>query len=390
MNSRHQSLWRWICVRILLLAIGSVCLIALCMWSRFALVELLRVHEMPSSVSAEFKILLLNPEINPQRFHQIVDKWWGIRFSDPSIASADWITVGILVVVTIPFIVFFGLRSALPLSLQFSRLASSAREVARGDFETQAALVKGAPSELVQFTEDFNTMVQQLSRYERELHASHVAMAHELRSPLTAAMGRLQGMIDGVFQPEPRQLEMVMKQLVSLNRLIDELHLLSLADAGELSLDIFEWDLAELLQERVMWIKPQAETTGMIIAVHAPAKCRFKGDPFRLGQVFTILMENALRYASEGGTLDIYVERLTDAYQISFCDKGKGVSEAFIPLMFERFTRAETSRARHFGGSGLGLSIARAICESHGGRIMAQNAENGGLKVVIQFPDKEK
>lgn len=139
-----------------------------------------------------------------------------------------------------------------------------------------------------------------------------------------------------------------------------------------------------------MWIKPQAETTGMVIAVHAPAKCRFKGDPFRLGQVFTILMENALRYASEGGTLDIYVERLTDAYQISFCDKGKGVSEAFIPLMFERFTRAETSRARHFGGSGLGLSIARAICESHGGRIMAQNAENGGLKVVIQFPDKEK
>jgi signal transduction histidine kinase len=85
---------------------------------------------------------------------------------------------------------------------------------------------------MIRFAVDFNGMTQQLALYERELRASHVAMAHELRSPLTAAIGRLQGMLDGVFSPTQEQLSMVMNQLLLLNRLTGELHLLSLADAG--------------------------------------------------------------------------------------------------------------------------------------------------------------
>ncbi|MFH4324845.1 two-component sensor histidine kinase AdeS, partial [Acinetobacter baumannii] len=91
--------------------------------------------------------------------------------------------------------------------------AAAARAVAAGDFSARAVQVDNAPLEVSRFTQDFNTMMQQLARYDRELRASHVAMAHELRSPLTAAIGRLQGMMDGVFTPEPRQLAMVMKQL---------------------------------------------------------------------------------------------------------------------------------------------------------------------------------
>lgn len=111
--------------------------------------------------------------------------------------------------------------------------------------------------------------MQQLARYERELKASHVAMAHELRSPLTAAIGRLQGMIDGIFTPEPRQLEMVMKQLQLLSRLTDELHLLSLADAGQLSLHKSVTDLAGLLHEKAAWLAPQAQDAGMALHVIA-------------------------------------------------------------------------------------------------------------------------
>lgn len=298
-KNNHQSLWRWICVRILLLAIGSVIVIAICMWVRFALVNLWILHHMPIAVRNELTLLLDNPATNPARFHQIVDQWWGIEYSVPSIASADWIMMGVLVAVTIPLILILGLRSARPLSAQFSRLASAAGAVSRGQFSTRADPVKGAPTELVQFTEDFNTMARKLARYDRELRASHVAMAHELRSPLTAAIGRLQGVLDGVFEPDPRQLEMVMKQLIHLSRLIEELHLLSLADAGQLSLDKCEIDIAELLRERVIWLTPQSEAVDMIISVDVEVDCRYVGDPFRLGQVFTILMENALRYASE-------------------------------------------------------------------------------------------
>ncbi|RYM62666.1 two-component sensor histidine kinase [Serratia liquefaciens] len=382
---QYQSLWWWICIRILTLAIGSVVVIALCMWLRFAIENLWVLYHMPPAIRAEFDVLHNNPELNLARFHQIVDQGWGPRYSDPSIASADWIMVGILVVVVIPFIVILGLKVARPLSSQFSALAQVARAVIRGDFNTRAEAVKNAPAELIQFTDDFNAMMLQLSRYERELRASHVAMAHELRSPLTAAVGRLQGMLDGVFQPEPWQLQTVMKQLLHLNRLIDELHLLSLADAGQLNLDKIQIDLTELLRERATWLKPQSSEAGFDIIMTPDRPCLYVGDPFRLGQAFTILMENALRYALEGQRLEIEIIQCTKGYAVVFEDNGPGVDAGFLPVMFERFTRAESSRARHSGGSGLGLSIARAICEAHGGSISASQKEQGGLIITVSL-----
>jgi len=386
-HEHHQSLWRWICIRVLTLAIGSVVLIALCMWLRFVVQNLWILHHMPQALREEFAQLRQQPSLNMARFHQIIDERWGPGFSDPSIASSDWITVGVLVVIVIPFIVILGLRAARPLSAQVTQLATAAGAVARGEFSTRAEQVQKAPSELIQLTENFNAMTGQLERYDRELRASHVAMAHELRSPLTAAIGRLQGMIDGVFKPEPEQLNMVMKQLQHLNRLTDELHLLSLADAGQLSLSKSAIDLTELLQERAIWLKPQTELTGMKIDITTLRPCPYVGDPFRLAQVFTILMENALRYAAEGKRLTIEVRTLLGGQEIVFHDFGPGVPEEFLSDMFERFTRADSSRARHSGGSGLGLSIARAICVAHGGTLRATLPENGGLKLTICLPN---
>lgn len=269
-NLAQQSLWRWICVRILALAIGTVIIIALCMWLRYAVQTVWILHAMPAPVRAEFLLLKENPEINPTRFHEIVDTWWGLSYSTPSIASTDWILVSVLVLVMIPFIVFMGLRYARPLTLQFSRLRDAAEEVTQGTFGAQAELVKEAPAEMVRFASDFNGMTRQLARYERELRASHVAMAHELRSPLTAAIGRLQGMLDGVFEPSPAQMTMVMKQLQLLRRLTDELHLLSLADAGQLMLNCQPLLLDDLLRERAAWMKPQADAAGFTFTLTAP------------------------------------------------------------------------------------------------------------------------
>ncbi|KEA50810.1 BaeS [Mangrovibacter sp. MFB070] len=383
---QQQTLWRWICVRVLALAVGSVVVIALCMWLRYAIENIWILHHMPADLRNEFVQLRSHPEANPARFHEIIDAWWGISYSDPSIASADWLTVGLLVVVIIPFIVFFGLRSARPLSVQFSHLAAAAGSVSAGNFSTRAAQVDGAPLEMSRFTQNFNAMMQQLARYERELRASHVAMAHELRSPLTAAIGRLQGMIDGVFTPEPRQLEMVMKQLQLLSRLTDELHLLSLADAGQLSLHKSVTDLAGLLHEKAAWLAPQAQSAGMALHVIADTPCPCEVDAVRLGQVVTIVMENALRYASEGGSLTASVRKTPGGYAMAFSDQGPGVAAEFLPVMFDRFTRGESSRARHSGGSGLGLSIARAICLAHGGAIHAAQGADKGLVITITLP----
>jgi nitrogen fixation/metabolism regulation signal transduction histidine kinase len=107
----------------------------------------------------------------------------GVELFNPSIASADWVTVALLVLVMIPFIVVMGLRYARPLALQFSRLRDAAKDVAEGQFGRQAELIRNAPAEMVSFASDFNTMTGKLARYEKELRTSHVAMAHELRSP---------------------------------------------------------------------------------------------------------------------------------------------------------------------------------------------------------------
>ncbi|GKI95179.1 hypothetical protein NUKP18_48670 [Klebsiella variicola] len=196
----------------------------------------------------------------------------------------------------------------------------------------------------------------------------------------------MQGMLDGVFDASPEQLAMVMKQLQHLNRLTDELHLLSLSDAGNLVLENEPFRLDELLKERATWIMPQADAHRFTIRLHHSQACPFKGDTFRMGQVFTILMENALRYGRDGGYLDVTLHYASGQYCLEFRDDGPGVSSQFLPEMFNRFSREEQSRARHSGGSGLGLSIARAICQAHGGSISASLPETGGLAVTLLLP----
>lgn len=131
---------------------------------------------------------------------------------------------------------------------------------------------------------------------------------------------------------------------------------------------------------------PQADAHRFTIRLHHSQACPFKGDTFRMGQVFTILMENALRYGRDGGFLDVTLHYASGQYCLEFRDDGPGVSSRFLPEMFNRFSREEQSRARHSGGSGLDLSIARAICQAHGGSISASLPETGGLAVSILLP----
>ncbi len=385
-TATDQSLWRWICIRISIFSICSVFVFVASIWLRYALQAIWLKQQMPAAVREEYALIKAHPPADPTRFHQIIDQWWGLSYTDPNIASEDWLTIGVLLLILIPCLVFWGLKTVRPLAVQFSRLTTAARAVARGDFTAQAQPLGNAPAEMTSFVHDFNHMTRQLARYERELRASHVAMAHEIRSPLTAAMGRLQGMMDGVFTPDPAQLAMVMKQLQSLNQLADGLQLLSLADADRLVLDVHHFNLTDLLKERMAWIHTRAQQAGLEMTLDADTQCPLVADAGKIGQVITLILENTLSYASEGKALSIRVTRQAGQVDIRFRDAGPGVSADFLASMFERFTRAETSRARHSGGSGLGLSIARAICHAHHGEISAALPAEGGLEITVRLP----
>jgi len=383
---RTNSLWNWIYKRLLSLVIGCVIVIAFCMWLRYFITNVWVAYEMPPAVRSELALLQKNPEINPARFHEIIDRWYGLSYSDPSIETSDWLLLFVLVAIAAPVLFLITLRSVRPISAHISRLATVAQAVTRGSFGVKTVVPPRLPDELKRLTEDINVMSGQLARYEKELKASNVALAHELRSPLTASIGRLQGMLDGVFEPSQVQLNMVMCQLQDLNRLVDDLHLLSLADAGQLYLDKTTCSIAELVREKVAWVKPRLLESGLNVTVLNQSEILCHADSFRLGQVLSILLDNAIRYAAEGKKIELAYGIKEGEVYITCSDRGPGVSDEFMHNLFVRFSRADASRSRHSGGSGLGLSIAAAICQAHGGQLTAQRNRHGGLTFEVIVP----
>lgn len=378
-KSENSSLWNWICRKVISLAVGSIILISFCMWLRFFIDNKWHEHRMPAEVRAELAELIKNPERDINRYHAIIDQWYGVDYWKPELGSTDWLILTVLVLIVMPVIFTLTLRTARPLSKHISALANAAKSVALGSFGVKVKIPDDLPLELRSLSENFNGMSMQLERYEKDLKKSHVAMAHELRSPLTAATGRLQGMIDGVFEPSEIQLKMVMQQLNELNRLVEDLHLLKLADAGQLNLSMIPVCLNEIVREKIAWIAPSAEKSGVAIRHNQNMMLNGMADPYRLGQVFLILMDNALRYAAEGGLLEISYDATPETVSVIFRDEGPAVSNELLEDIFTPFVREEVSRSRHSGGSGLGLSIARAICEAQEGHITVEKNEKRGL-----------
>jgi signal transduction histidine kinase len=309
-----------------------------------------------------------------------------VQYFLPEIANRDWLILAGLVMAAIPIIIVCGLWFSRPLSSQFSAIAQGARQVAGGDFLTRLPIHGQAPDELQRLVGDFNSMTTQLERYERDVRESSAVIAHELRTPLNAAMGRVQGMIDEVFPSDATQLSMVKRQLDQLNKLVNDLHLLSLARAGQLVLERSNFSMAALVAERLAWFQPQLDEARIQPQVSIAAGLRVYADRDRLGQVLNILVDNLLRYAGVGGELSISARRIDDRIVVEIGDRGPGIEPQHLDSVFDRFWRAERSRARYSGGSGLGLSIARAICQAHDGAITASNHPQGGTLIRAEFP----
>lgn len=397
--SENMSLWRWLCFRIISLLLVAVITIAGLMWLRFAIYSIYIEQQMPDAVRTEFQQFAEQKDYGNPRYQEIVNQFYGPEVFAPNIASSDWLILAIMVLIALPTMVVVMLWRARPLSQQFSNIANAARDVAQGKFDTRTQRVEQAPMELIMLADDFNNMTAQLERYERELRESSAALAHELRTPLNAAMGRVQGMMDDVFPQDKSQLAMVIKQLEQLNHVIQDLHFLSLARAGQLPLVHTPFYFDELITERLTWYRPQLEQAGFQTHVDIEQNDFCLADRERLGQVFSILIENALSYASDGRYLAIEVREIAGresapCWQITVTDRGPGIEPESLPLLFDRFWRAEHSRGRHSGGSGLGLSIASAIITAHGGTIKAEShakshaerGANGGLVIIMTLP----
>lgn len=261
---------------------------------------------------------------------------------------------------------------------------AAAQSVAAGDLSARVSSQKGEPGDLRSLSDSFNHMAETLERNDRDRRNWLADIAHELRTPLTVMRGKLEGMVDGVYRADEEHVAPVLAQTYMLERLVDDLRLLTLAEARQLHLDLKPVNLGALAQRAAGLFEAEADERNIALAVNVEAGLpTVTADPQRVEQVIGNLVSNALRYVPENSRVEISARRVAGGVEVAVSDNGPGISDADLPHLFDRFWRGEKSRARAAGGAGLGLAIARQLIEAQGGTLTARQAEAGGLHVAL-------
>lgn len=241
--------------------------------------------------------------------------------------------------------------------------------------------------ELGELARSFNKMSADLSRSVNARRQMTADIAHELRTPLSLILGHAEAVHDGVLPPSPENFEIIREEAGRLEHLVDDLRTLSLADAGELSIEKQPVDMKKLLQDISSVYQHRIGQNNVALELNLPAELpSIQADANRMTQVVTNILDNAIRYTPENGKVILSANQAEGGVQISIQDSGPGIKEEDVGRIFDRFYRLDVSRNRGEGGSGLGLAIARSIVQAHGGRIWAESKPGQGLTIFILIP----
>lgn len=284
---------------------------------------------------------------------------------------------------------------ALVLSVVFARslsnplreIAAAIQSVSRGKLDQQVPV--RSKDEIGQVAEAFNQMSAQLVRANQLRRQMTADIAHELRTPLMVIVGYLGSLREGLIRPSEERFAIMHEEAVHLQRLIDDLRTLSLADAGELSLNLQDVSATGLLERTIAAFQQQAAQQNVTLTMQpGPNMVLLKADPDRIFQVLSNLVSNALRFTPEGGQITLHTHFTHNHASISVTDTGSGIDAEHLPHIFERFYQADASRHDESSESGLGLAIARSIVEAHGGSISANSTIGEGTTITLQVPIK--
>jgi signal transduction histidine kinase len=243
--------------------------------------------------------------------------------------------------------------------------------------------------ELGELGKSFNRMSQEIENSERLRKQMTADIAHDLRTPLTVIGGYVEAARDGALDLTPERLDVLGLEINRLNRLVSDLRTLSQSDSGELIISREAVDPACLLTKIRDVFRLQAEQKGIRLEVGtAEGLPALNGDEGRLMQVLENLVANAIRHTPAGGQIGLSVSPATDSTALLFkvADNGEGIPAEELPLIFERFHRVDKSRHADSNQSGLGLAIARAIVEAHGGKIWAESTPGVGTSISFEIP----
>ncbi len=264
-------------------------------------------------------------------------------------------------------------------------LAAGAARIAQGRYGERVPVT--GSDELAQLASAFNDMARSLESSERRRRELLSDVAHELRTPLATLDGYLEGIADGVVPPDPGTVAVLRAETGRLVRLADDLARVSQAEERQLRLRIEPVSAAAVVRAAAEAARPAFEAKRVRLDVDCDARLPVVGlDADRICEVLANLLENALRHTPPGRRVVLEAHRRGAAVELAVADEGEGLAAEHLERVFERFYRADPSRSRERGGTGIGLTIARAIVEGHGGRIRAESAGPGrGARFVVEL-----
>lgn len=270
------------------------------------------------------------------------------------------------------------------ISTPVRKLTQIAERIAAGDLSGRVTV--RSRDEIGQLATTFNRMTDNLARADALRRRMTADIAHELRTPLSIIRGQVEALQDGIFPADAEHLAPIQDETMLLNRLVEDLRTLALAEAGQLALQKSEVDLVTLVERMASKFRPLGSEKGIALTVDAPrALPPVVMDAHRIEQVLTNLLANAVRHTPKGGEVLIRVRDERELL-IQIVDSGPGIPVEDLPYVFDRFWRGDRSRARDRGGSGLGLAIARQLVALHGGRIWVENGPERGAVFSLALP----
>lgn len=301
------------------------------------------------------------------------------RFQTTQIQSS--LLIGMLCLLTVTGISWWISQTLLR---PVRRVAKATQDLTQGNYQIQVPVTSRDEAGLL--AKNFNAMARTLAEHEQKRRNFMADISHELRTPLAVLRGELEALEDGVRQFDVNGCKSLQYEVQALNKLVDDLFELSLAEIGGSTYCHESFDLEECLQDLLKIYTSRFNARHLSLSFTPSGCLPVVGDEGRLTQLLSNLLENSLRYTHPQGELHIHTMRQGTVLRIYFDDSPPCVPEADLPQLFDRFYRVEHSRSRQTGGAGLGLAICQGIAEVHGGTLSASASPLGGLRITLALP----
>lgn len=282
------------------------------------------------------------------------------------------------------FSVVMGWYMAKRLTSPILKTVAVAKQMSGGDTAMRIE-EKSSIKELSELIGSVNHLADSLSTQENLRKQLTADVAHELRTPLTTVGAQIEAMIEGVWEPTPKRLQSCQEEIIRISKLVVDLENLAKVESGNLKLDKTYISLKEISEKVVRNYETEIRTKNLSVTIDGICP-DIMADYNRISQVMINLLSNAIKYTPHDGSILVTISATADFVEVSVKDTGIGISEVELPFVFERFYRADKSRNRMTGGSGIGLAIVKSIITAHGGSVSVESRLNEGAEFKLKLP----